>query len=96
MPLAAWVARLVTVELADDEESMPVSTRAQMVARAPSSFCAICTGDGPLVERPLGKGGALVSVCERCDTEHPRSGRISFVESSKAPSRPAKAKGVPA
>jgi hypothetical protein len=63
--------------------------------RAP--FCAVCAEVAPpYVLRPLGKNDTPVAVCKSCDTVHPRSGRISFVESSKASARPAKAKGVPA
>lgn len=33
-------------------------------------FCAICTSErGPFSRHPLGKGDALVNVCERCDSE---------------------------
>ena len=35
-----------------------------------SAFCAICTDDrGPFVQRPLGRDGALVTVCHDCDEE---------------------------
>lgn len=39
-------------------------------------FCAICTEERPGAMRVL--DGRRVFVCERCDTEHPRSGRYSF------------------
>jgi hypothetical protein len=43
-----------------------------------SAFCAICTGEaGPFARRPLGRGGAMVSVCRECDEDAPvaRMGR---------------------
>jgi hypothetical protein len=104
MPLAAWVARLVTVELDDEATSVVAVCRLaaedppgpQPARGAPLLRASAPSETGPFVLRPLGPAGADVAVCPSCDTEHPRSGRISFVESSKAPSRPAKAKGVPA
>jgi hypothetical protein len=44
-------------------------------------FCAICTEDlapDAARPRPLGRGGAIVSICASCDEEHPNSGRYSF------------------
>ncbi len=39
-------------------------------------FCAICTGErGPFVQRPLGRGDALVPVCAACDDQPARSKR---------------------
>jgi hypothetical protein len=44
-----------------------------------AAFCALCTSErGPFVQRPLGRGNALVAVCGECDHTHPRSGRYSF------------------
>lgn len=43
------------------------------------SFCAVCTRDkGPFVQRVLDDGGPLVTICEPCDQEHPRTGRYAF------------------
>jgi len=37
------------------------------------TFCAICTDDdGPFTQRPLGRNGAMVSICSSCDTEPAR------------------------
>jgi hypothetical protein len=37
-----------------------------------SKWCAICTSErGPFVQRPLGKGNALVTVCAACDEDSP-------------------------
>ncbi len=42
-------------------------------------FCAICTDDiADGVQRPLGRGGALVTICKPCDEDGPESGRYSF------------------
>jgi len=41
-----------------------------------SAFCAICTDDrGPFVQRPLGRGDAMVSVCSACDDEPAKTKR---------------------
>lgn len=42
-------------------------------------FCAVCTEESStLTKQPIGRGGALVWVCNACDDLHPRSGRYSF------------------
>jgi hypothetical protein len=93
MPLAAWVARLVTVEL-DDQAAVEARRNERLPEPVDATFCALCTSErGPFVLRPLGKAGANVAVCPSCDSVHPRSGRISFVESSKAPAKPSHSKG---
>lgn len=36
-------------------------------------FCAVCTSErGPFVQRPLGRGNALVTVCVECDVGAPK------------------------
>ncbi len=44
------------------------------------TWCAICLVDLPNggTLEPLGKDGALVSVCHDCNEAHPRSGRYTF------------------
>ena len=52
--------------------------------KAESPFCAQCLSDqGPFVQLPHGKDDALVNICDRCENEHPRSGRYNFSESRR-------------
>lgn len=43
-------------------------------------WCAICTAPiaGTPSRQPLGRDGAMVTVCTECDDVHPRSGRYAF------------------
>lgn len=57
---------------------LPPSSRASWAQSSPS-FCAICVSErGPFVVRPLGRNNALVTVCNRCDEEHPSKGGYGF------------------
>lgn len=55
-----------------------------MGAATVSQWCAQClSAAGPFMLRPYGKDKALVRICERCENEHPRSGRYSFSEATR-------------
>lgn len=46
-----------------------------------AAFCAVCTDELPLGHMrtaPLGKGNAMVRVCNDCLDTHPRDGSYSF------------------
>jgi len=66
-----------------------------------AKFCAICTdpisagtSSNKIPRRaPLGRDGAMVDVCEACDTEHPRGGRYAFNGSEEAHSENATSNG---
>lgn len=50
------------------------------------AFCAMCVVETTrLVQRPLGRGDALVWICGACDGEHPRAGRYAFESADRAP-----------
>ena len=64
----------------------PPATIAALATQS-AGTCAICAsaaaaGTGGVA--PIGRGGALVRVCVRCETEHPRQNGYSFNGSGSA------------
>jgi hypothetical protein len=87
-PIARPVAPRETYDVAAASAKVnALLARVQPAAPSkPSGFCAVCTetiiGEPNL--EPIGKGGALVKVCNDCCTLDPRSGKYAFDECGRS------------